>query len=403
MKTIYSVGQVNRYVRNMFTQDYILKKIYVKGEVSNCKYHPSGHIYFSLKDETGLLSCVMFAGQRRGLALRMKDGDRVVVGGAVDVYERDGRYQMYAREITLEGAGALYERFLALKAELEEMGMFAPEYKQPIPRFIQKLGVVTAPSGAAVQDIRNISLRRNPYLQIILYPALVQGDGAADSIVQGIRMLDGAGVDTIIVGRGGGSIEDLWAFNEEKVARAIFECRTPIISAVGHETDFTIADFAADLRAPTPSAAAELAVDDFAQVMHILDNYRERFRRDMRERIEHQKVRLEQYKLRLKYLSPESRLRDNRQILADYDDALRSAMKNKLQQYRHRLGIYLERYQGMSPLVKLNQGYSFVADQDGRGISSVEQVKPGDRVEISVTDGVIRAEVFDSRREEWQK
>ena len=390
MKTIYSVGQVNRYVRNMFTQDYILKKIYVKGEVSNCKYHPSGHIYFSLKDETGLLSCVMFAGQRRGLAFRMKDGDRVVVGGAVDVYERDGRYQMYAREITLEGAGALYERFLALKAELEEMGMFAPEYKQPIPRFIQKLGVVTAPSGAAVQDIRNISLRRNPYLQIILYPALVQGDGAADSIVQGIRMLDGAGVDTIIVGRGGGSIEDLWAFNEEKVARAIFECRTPIISAVGHETDFTIADFAADLRAPTPSAAAELAVDDFAQVMHTLDNYRERFRRDMRERIEHQKVRLEQYKLRLKYLSPESRLRDNRQILADYDDALRSAMKNKLQQYRHRLG-------------KLNQGYSFVADQDGRGISSVEQVKPGDRVEISVTDGVIRAEVFDSRREEWQK
>lgn len=403
MKTIYSVGQVNRYVRNMFTQDYILKKIYVKGEVSNCKYHPSGHIYFSLKDETGLLSCVMFAGQRRGLAFRMKDGDRVVVGGAVDVYERDGRYQMYAREITLEGAGALYERFLALKAELEEMGMFAPEYKQPIPRFIQKLGVVTAPSGAAVQDIRNISLRRNPYLQIILYPALVQGDGAADSIVQGIRMLDGAGVDTIIVGRGGGSIEDLWAFNEEKVARAIFECRTPIISAVGHETDFTIADFAADLRAPTPSAAAELAVDDFAQVMHTIDNYRERFRRDMRERIEYQKVRLEQYKLRLKYLSPESRLRDNRQILADYDDALRSAMKNKLQQYRHRLGIYLERYQGMSPLAKLNQGYSFVADQDGRGITSVEQVKPGDRVEISVTDGVIRAEVFDSRREEWQK
>ena len=403
MKTIYSVGQVNRYVRNMFTQDYILKKIYVKGEVSNCKYHPSGHIYFSLKDETGLLSCVMFAGQRRGLAFRMKDGDRVVVGGAVDVYERDGRYQMYAREITLEGAGALYEKFLALKAELEEMGMFAPEYKQPIPRFIQKLGVVTAPSGAAVQDIRNISLRRNPYLQIILYPALVQGDGAADSIVQGIRMLDGAGVDTIIVGRGGGSIEDLWAFNEEKVARAIFECHTPIISAVGHETDFTIADFVADLRAPTPSAAAELVVDDFAQVMHILDNYRERFRRDMRERIEYQKVRLEQYKLRLKYLSPESRLRDNRQILADYDDALRSAMKNKLQQYRHRLGIYLERYQGMSPLAKLNQGYSFVADQDGRGITSVEQVKPGDRVEISVTDGVIRAEVFDSRREEWQK
>ena len=403
MKTVYSVGQVNRYVKNMFIQDYVLRKVYVKGEVSNCKYHTSGHIYFSLKDETGVLSCVMFAGQRRGLAFRMKDGDRVVVGGAVDVYERDGRYQMYAKEITLEGAGALYERFLALKAELEEMGMFAPEYKQPIPRFIRRLGVVTAPTGAAVQDIRNISLRRNPYLQIILYPALVQGDGAADSIVKGIRMLDEAGVDTIIVGRGGGSIEDLWAFNEEKVARAIFECRTPIISAVGHEVDFTIADFVADLRAPTPSAAAELAVDDMAQVMYTLSSYQERFQRDMREKIEFQRVRLGQYQMRLKYLSPESRLRDRRQALVDFEDTLRRAMDNKLQQYRHRLGIYLDRYQGLSPLAKLNQGYSFVADTDGRGITSVSQVKPGDRVEISVTDGVIQAEVSDSRRETWQK
>ncbi len=403
MKTVYSVGQVNRYVKNMFIQDYVLRKVYVKGEVSNCKYHTSGHIYFSLKDETGVLSCVMFAGQRRGLAFRMKDGDRVVVGGAVDVYERDGRYQMYAKEITLEGAGALYERFLALKAELEEMGMFAPEYKQPIPRFIRRLGVVTAPTGAAVQDIRNISLRRNPYLQIILYPALVQGDGAADSIVKGIRMLDEAGVDTIIVGRGGGSIEDLWAFNEEKVARAIFECRTPIISAVGHEVDFTIADFVADLRAPTPSAAAELAVDDMAQVMYTFSSYQKRFQRDMREEIEFQRVRLGQYQMRLKYLSPESRLRERRQTLVDFEDTLRRAMDNKLQQYRHRLGIYLERYQGLSPLAKLNQGYSFVADTDGRGITSVSQVKPGDRVEISVTDGVIQAEVSDSRRETWQK
>lgn len=403
MKTVYSVGQVNRYVKNMFIQDYVLRKVYVKGEVSNCKYHTSGHIYFSLKDETGVLSCVMFAGQRRGLAFRMKDGDRVVVGGAVDVYERDGRYQMYAKKITLEGAGALYERFLALKAELEEMGMFAPEYKQPIPRFIRRLGVVTAPTGAAVQDIRNISLRRNPYLQIILYPALVQGDGAADSIVKGIRMLDEAGVDTIIVGRGGGSIEDLWAFNEEKVARAIFECRTPIISAVGHEVDFTIADFVADLRAPTPSAAAELAVDDMAQVMYTLSSYQKRFQRDMREEIEFQRVRLGQYQMRLKYLSPESRLRERRQTLVDFEDTLRRAMDNKLQQYRHRLGIYLERYQGLSPLAKLNQGYSFVADTDGRGITSVSQVKPGDRVEISVTDGVIQAEVSDSRRETWQK
>ena len=403
MKNIFSVGQINRYVKNMFTQDFILQKIYVKGEVSNCKYHTSGHIYFSLKDETGVLSCVMFAGHRRGLAFRMKDGDRVVVGGAVDVYERDGRYQLYAKEISLEGAGALYERFLALKTELEEMGMFAQEYKQPIPAFIHRLGVVTAPTGAAVQDIRNISLRRDPYLQIILYPALVQGEGAADSIVRGIHMLDQAEVDVIIVGRGGGSIEDLWAFNEEKVARAIFECRTPIISAVGHETDFTIADFVADLRAPTPSAAAELAVADFRQILQNIAGLRDRMQKAMQRRAELGRAPLMQYQMRFQYLNPEAKLRDNRQRLADLDELLRRAMKNRIAEERHMLGIYLERYRGLSPLYKLNQGYSFVSDREGNGIISTKQVHSGDLLEISVTDGVIEAEVRSSRKEDWNK
>ncbi|NSJ34365.1 exodeoxyribonuclease VII large subunit [Blautia obeum] len=403
MKNIFSVGQINRYVKNMFTQDFILQKIYVKGEVSNCKYHTSGHIYFSLKDETGVLSCVMFAGHRRGLAFRMKDGDRVVVGGAVDVYERDGRYQLYAKEISLEGAGALYERFLALKTELEEMGMFAQEYKQPIPAFIHRLGVVTAPTGAAVQDIRNISLRRDPYLQIILYPALVQGEGAADSIVRGIHMLDQAEVDVIIVGRGGGSIEDLWAFNEEKVARAIFECRTPIISAVGHETDFTIADFVADLRAPTPSAAAELAVADFRQILQNIAGLRDRMQKAMQRRAELGRAQLMQYQMRFQYLNPEAKLRDNRQRLADLDELLRRAMKNRIAEERHILGIYLERYRGLSPLYKLNQGYSFVSDREGNGIISTKQVHSGDLLEISVTDGVIEAEVRSSRKEDWNK
>ena len=403
MKNIFSVGQINRYVKNMFTQDFILQKIYVKGEVSNCKYHTSGHIYFSLKDETGVLSCVMFAGHRRGLAFRMKDGDRVVVGGAVDVYERDGRYQLYAKEISLEGAGALYERFLALKTELEEMGMFAQEYKQPIPAFIHRLGVVTAPTGAAVQDIRNISLRRDPYLQIILYPALVQGEGAADSIVRGIHMLDQAEVDVIIVGRGGGSIEDLWAFNEEKVARAIFECRTPIISAVGHETDFTIADFVADLRAPTPSAAAELAVADFRQILQNIAGLRARMQKAMQRMAELGRAQLMQYQMRFQYLNPEAKLRDNRQRLADLDELLRRAMKNRIAEERHMLGIYLERYRGLSPLYKLNQGYSFVSDREGNGIISTKQVHSGDLLEISVTDGVIEAEVRSSRKEDWNK
>ena len=403
MKNIFSVGQINRYVKNMFTQDFILQKIYVKGEVSNCKYHTSGHIYFSLKDESGTIACVMFAGHRRGLAFRMKDGDRVVVGGAVDVYERDGRYQLYAKEISLEGAGALYERFLALKTELEEMGMFAQEYKQPIPAFIHRLGVVTAPTGAAVQDIRNISLRRDPYLQIILYPALVQGEGAADSIVRGIHMLDQAEVDVIIVGRGGGSIEDLWAFNEEKVARAIFECRTPIISAVGHETDFTIADFVADLRAPTPSAAAELAVADFRQILQNIAGLRDRMQKAMQRRAELGRAQLMQYQMRFQYLNPEAKLRDNRQRLADLDELLRRAMKNRIAEERHMLGIYLERYRGLSPLYKLNQGYSFVSDREGNGIISTKQVHSGDLLEISVTDGVIEAEVRSSRKEDWNK
>lgn len=402
MKRVYSVGQVNRYVKNMFLQDFVLKKVYVKGEVSNCKYHPSGHIYFSLKDETGVLSCVMFAGHRRGLAFRMKDGDQVVVGGAVDVYERDGRYQLYAKEITQEGEGVLYERFLALKRELEEMGMFAPEYKQPIPKFVRRLGVVTAPTGAAIQDIRNITLRRNPYVQIILYPALVQGEGAADSIVKGIRMLDEAGVDVMIVGRGGGSIEDLWAFNEEKVARAVFECRTPVISAVGHETDITITDFVADLRAPTPSAAAELAVAQYGKLVENAVGFRERLNRGMNVKLNLERLRLNQIQMRFQYLSPESRLRERRQLLLDYENALRDGMKWKLQEKRHGMGLYVERYKGLSPLDKLSQGYAFVENSQKKAVRTTVGVKPGDRLEISVTDGVIEAEVTGIRKETWE-
>lgn len=400
MKNVYSVGQVNRYVKNMFTQDFFLQKVYVKGEVSNCKYHTSGHIYFSLKDETGVLSCVMFAGHRRGLSFRMKDGDRIIAGGSVDVYERDGRYQLYVKEISLEGAGALYERFLALKQELEEMGMFAREYKQPIPKFIKRLGVVTAPAGAAVQDIRNISYRRNPYLQIILYPALVQGEGAAQSIVRGIRMLDEAGVDVIIVGRGGGSIEDLWAFNEEQVARAIFDCRTPVISAVGHETDFTIADFVADLRAPTPSAAAELAVDDYRSIVEAAVSYEERLRRAMWGKLELKRSRLGQYQVRMQYLNPENRLRENRLYLIDLEEQIKASMERRIQEYRHAFGIYLERFTGLSPLRKLNQGYSYVSDAEGKAVTSTEQVKNGDLLEVAVTDGTIDAQVLSVRRED---
>mgnify|MGYP000102094551 CR=1 FL=1 len=259
MKNVYSVGQVNTYIKNMFAQDFMMQRISVKGEVSNCKYHSSGHIYFTLKDTAGTINAIMFAGNRRGLSFQMKEGDKVIVTGSVEVYERDGKYQLYAREITREGIGDLFARYEKLRTELEEMGMFDSCYKRPIPRYARTIGIVTARTGAAIRDIMNIAARRNPYVQLVLYPALVQGEQAKYSIAKGIETLDRMGLDLLIVGRGGGSIEDLWAFNEEIVARAIFNCTTPVISAVGHETDVTIADYVADLRAPTPSAAAELA------------------------------------------------------------------------------------------------------------------------------------------------
>ncbi len=338
MKRVYSVGQVNTYIKNMFAQDFMLGKISVKGEVSNCKYHGSGHIYFSLKDSTGTISAVMFAGSRsRGLKFRMKDGDHVVVSGSVEVYERDGRYQLYAREITLDGAGALFLRFEALKKELAEMGMFSEEYKQPVPKYIQRLGIVTAPAGAAVQDIRNISHRRNPYVQLILYPAQVQGDGAAESIVNGIHALEQLGVDTIIVGRGGGSIEDLWAFNEEIVARAIFECRIPVISAVGHETDTTIADYVADLRAPTPSAAAEIAVYDYAGYREGILMMKSALGMRMREHIRMEYQKLEQLQTSLAYLSPRVLMNQKKQYLADLEERLGQSMQNRLRNEKYKI------------------------------------------------------------------
>ena len=399
-RNIYSVAQVNSYIKNMFAQDFMLRQVSIKGEVSNCKYHTSGHIYFTIKDAGAAMNAIMFAGSRAaGLSFHMKEGDQVIVTGSVEVYEKTGAYQLYAKKIELDGEGNLYLKFEQLKHELEEMGMFAAEYKQPIPQYAGRIGVVTAPTGAAVQDIRNVSSRRNPYVQVILYPALVQGEGAAASIVRGIRMLDEAGVDVIIVGRGGGSIEELWAFNEEEVARAIFECHTPVISAVGHETDFTIADFVADLRAPTPSAAAELAVDDFRSVMESFRIYRERLQSAMNSKTELFAERLKAYETKLKYLNPESVLREKRQHAADLEERLRSSMEHKLTEKRHELAVWIQRFEGLSPLKKLNGGYAFVSDTDGHAVTEISQVKKGERLSVAVTDGVIEA-VVDSIREE---
>lgn len=402
MKNVYSIRQVNLYISNMFRQDFMLNRIYVKGEVSNCKYHTSGHIYFSLKDDSGSLACVMFAGNRSGLKFQMQNGQSVIVLGSISVYERDGKYQLYAREIIQDGMGLLYEKFQALKQELEEMGMFAPEYKQPIPAFSRRVGIVTAPTGAAIRDIMNISYRRNPYVQLILYPALVQGEEAVDSIVRGIELLDQSHVDVIIVGRGGGSMEDLWAFNEEKVARAIFQCETPVISAVGHETDFTIADYVADLRAPTPSAAAELAVADMAAIQGQLRDMQQRLQNRMSERLSDRKKELEHLQEKLKYVSPQHQIQEKYQRLTDMEEELQMLMQQIMKERRHQLMIYVERMKGLSPLEKLSQGYSYTADARGKKITATEQVQPGDLLQIYVSDGQILAEVKEKKKtEDW--
>ena len=392
-RNVYTVKQVNSYIKNMFTQDFMLNRIYVKGEVSNCKYHTSGHIYFSLKDESGTIACVMFAGQRGGLSFHMREGQQIIVLGSVNVYERTGSYQLYAQEIRLDGEGALYEKYQMLKQELEEMGMFAPEYKKAIPRYAKRIGVVTAPTGAAVQDIMNISARRNPYVQLLLYPAQVQGEGAKESIVRGIRMLETKNVDVIIVGRGGGSIEDLWAFNDECVARAIFDCQVPVISAVGHETDVTIADYVADLRAPTPSAAAELAVWDYRQLQGYLDECRLRMNRSMTGTIRINRLRLKELDVRLSYLHPRHKLQDQQQRLIELEEELRTLMRDRVKEARHRLAIQIEKLNGLSPVRKLNQGFAYVEEADGGVVKSIRQVEKGDELTVYVTDGLIRTSV----------
>lgn len=399
-KNVYSVSQVNSYIKNMFAQDFMMNRIYVKGEVSNCKYHPTGHIYFTLKDDGGSMRAILFAANRKGLAFSMKDGDNVVALGSIAVYERGGTYQLYAKEILLDGAGLLYQRFEALKRELEEMGMFAAEYKQPIPRYVSKVGIVTASTGAAIRDIQNIASRRNPFVQLYLYPALVQGEGAAASIVAGIKALDAFGVDVMIVGRGGGSIEDLWAFNEEAVARAVFECRTPVISAVGHETDVTIVDFVADLRAPTPSAAAELAVYEIRELLGQLNQYQLALDEAAARCITACRERVRYQQQRFALLKPEHRIQEKRQHHAELQMRLEELMEQKLTALRHRLALCAGGLEGVSPLAQLSRGYAFVTDENGSVITDASVLKPQDLLHVQFQKGSVLAGVTQVIREE---
>ena len=393
MASVYSVGQVNAYIKHMFEQDFALNNIYIKGEISNCKYHTSGHIYFTLKDAGAVLACVMFAGNRKGLNFKLEEGLKVTAFGSVNVYERDGKYQLYVREIKQDGQGDLYKKFEELKAELLEMGMFDASYKKPIPRYATKVGIVTAKTGAAIQDIINISMRRNPHVQLYLYPAIVQGSEAAPSIVKGLATLDEMNLDVIIVGRGGGSLEDLWAFNEEMVARAIFNCNTPVISAVGHETDTTIADFVSDLRAPTPSAAAELAVFDYEAFLAELRGYEDMFNRQMKIKIDRMRDKLAHYELRVKHASPFNKIAIKRQEIDDICTKLHDRLVRKIERRRHELEVAAQRLQGLSPLNKIGKGYGYLEDKKGEALVSVNQVAVSDEIQISLPDGKLKANV----------
>lgn len=395
MAGVYTVAQVNSYVKNMFRQDFVLSRISVKGEISNCKYHTSGHIYFTLKDSDGVLSAIMFAGNAKSLGFRLENGMQVIVSGRVDVYERDGKYQLYASEVELDGLGDLYKKFEQLKQSYEEMGYFSAEYKRQIPAFSKKVGIVTSPTGAAIQDIMNISYRRNPYVSLILYPALVQGESAALSIERGIKYLDAMGLDVIIVGRGGGSIEDLWAFNEKIVAEAIFDAKTPIISAVGHETDFTIADFVADLRAPTPSAAAELAVCDISLIEAQIDDCLKRINSAMERRLENYRHILQRYEMQLKYLNPVTQIEDKRQHMMALEERMQQAMFQLLVKKRHRMELLAVKLEGLSPLQSLSKGYAFVEHDDGRRILSVSDIKKQDIMNIYFKDGTVTAQALE--------
>ena len=402
MAGVYTVKQVNSYIKNMFKQDFLLNSVSVKGEISNCKYHTSGHIYFTLKDAEAALSVIMFARQAARLSFKLKDGMSVVVSGRVDVFDAAGKYQLYANTVQQEGIGELYQKFEQLKQYYEDMGYFAKEYKRPLPAFTRKLGVVTSKTGAAVQDIMNISQRRNPYIQIVLYPAYVQGEHAKQSIVRGITRLDKMGLDCIIVGRGGGSIEDLWAFNEPEVVEAVFNASTPVISAVGHETDFTLTDFVADMRAPTPSAAAELAVTEAVAVENRIYEYERRLKQQMMYSLSAKRDCLERLKLKIEYLNPVNQIYDKRQRLMNIEDKLNMLIKRCAADNRNRLRLYASKLDGLSPLKKLDMGYGYIENSEGNRIVSAGQVSSDDEITVYLKDGSIRSKVIEVG-EAWQK
>ncbi len=400
-RNILTVANVNAYIKQIMDRDFILKNLWVQGEVSNYKAHSSGHLYFTLKDSTSAISCVMFRTYVQTLNRPIQNGMKIMVNGSVSVYERSGQYQIYAKEIKEDGLGQLFLAYEKLKKALEAEGLFDVSIKTPIPKYVSTVGIVTSPTGAAIRDIVQVAKRRNPYVHLSLYPSLVQGPGARDGIVKAIEYFNAQDnpVDVLIVGRGGGSIEDLWPFNEENVARAIAASKIPVISAVGHETDFTIADFVSDMRAPTPSAAAELAVYDYQETMHRIGQYKSRLNQWLDAQVVAKRRVLKEYELRLKHQHPMEKFEKKYQYIAELEDKLTLHIQRILTKKRHMLAIYQSKLDGLSPISRLKNGYAYLSDKTDNKIGSVNQLAVGDDFKLTLSDGMIIGSVKQIEKE----
>ena len=393
-KQVLTVTQVNLYIKEMLSRDDVLSHITIKGEISNFKAHSSGHMYMSLKDETGVIRAVMFRSAAGRLQFRPENGMKVIASGRVSVYERDGQYQLYIEYMQQDGLGDLHIAFEKLKQKLSAEGLFDPKHKKPLPKYPKRIGVITAPTGAAIRDILNILSRRFKYADVVLYPVLVQGENAAMSIAVALKYFnENNAADVLIVGRGGGSIEDLWAFNEEIVARAIYDSRIPVISAVGHEVDFTISDFVADLRAPTPSAAAELVVPSQEEPRDKLNNVYGRLYSCAGRILEKNRLRLRLLTEKPVLKTPERSLDERRLYIDGLYNRFENAYKNILKEKEQALKLNASKLDGLSPLSALSRGFSVTKDEGGRVVKSVGQVKKGDKISVVVSDGEIKASV----------
>lgn len=389
-----SVTELNSYIKNKIADDEYLNNVLIKGEISNFKNHYTGHMYFTLKDENSLIKCVMFKTYAQKLEFMPKDGMKVFALGGVSVFERDGVYQIYVKAMQEDGVGILYKKYEELKKRLEEEGYFDEEHKKPIPQMPKIIGVLTSQTGSVIRDIINVSTRRNPNVNIRLFPVPVQGEGAAEKIADGIKFMNENNLaDVLILARGGGSLEDLWPFNEEIVAHAIYNSEIPIISAVGHETDFSISDFVADLRAPTPSAAAELAVPDIYEVRQKINTYQNRLRLTLVKKVEIMRLRYEKCMSSRVFKEPLRNINDNYLKVDTYIKRLENYIKAKQKEEKTKYIELVSKLDTLSPLKTLTRGYSIV-EQNNKIIKSANDVKTGDKIDIRFTDGTKKAEIL---------